>query len=89
MRKLLTLCISACILLLPSCDPYSETRGNFKLLPEPEIVEFYGNSELYPDSIEFYRLADGVNLPVPEEFVEGLEETNKISGPQIVFLEDI
>ena len=88
MRKLLTLCISACILLLPSCDPYSETRGNFKLLPEPEIAEFYGNSELYPDSIEFYRLADGIKLPVPKEFVKGLELTSKISGPQIVFQED-
>ena len=88
MRKLLTLCISICILLLPSCNPYSETRGTFKLLPEPEIVEFYGNSELYPDSIKFYRLADGVNLPVPLEYVKGLEETTKISGPQIVFQED-
>jgi hexosaminidase len=88
MRKLLTLCISACILLLPSCDPYSETRGNFKLLPEPEITEFYGNSELYPDSIKFYRLADKIALPVPKEFVKGLELTSKISGPQIVFQED-
>jgi hexosaminidase len=88
MRKLLTLCISACILLLPSCDPYSETRGNFKLLPEPEIAEFYGNSELYPDSIKFYRLADKIALPVPKEFVKGLELTSKISGPQIVFQED-
>jgi len=88
MRNLLILCIAACILLLPSCDPYSDIRGTFKLLPEPEIAEFYGNSELYPDSIKFYRLADGIALPVPEEYVEGLEETNKISGPQIVFQED-
>jgi len=88
MRNLLILCIAASILLLPSCDPYSETRGNFKILPEPEIAEFFGNSELYPDSIKFYRLADGVNLPVPLEYLKGLEETNKISGPQIVFQED-
>lgn len=88
MRNLLILCIATCILLLPSCDPASDHRGTFKLLPEPEIAEFYGNSELYPDSIMFYRLADGVNLPVPEEYLRGLKETNKISGPQIVFQED-
>lgn len=88
MQNLLILCISACILMLPSCDPSIESRGNFKLLPEPEIAEFFGNSELYPDSIKFYRLADGVNLPVPPEFVKGLEETIKIKGPQIVFQED-
>ena len=73
MRNLLTLYISACILLLPSCDPSNELRGDFKLLPEPEIAEFYGNSELYPDSIKFYRLSDGVNLPVPLVYLKGLE----------------
>jgi len=88
MRNLLLILISACIMLLPSCDPYKETRGDFMLLPEPEIAEYYGNSELYPDSIEYYRLADGVNLPVPPEYLNGLIETTKISGPQIVFQED-
>jgi hypothetical protein len=52
------------------------------------VEEFYGLSELYPDSIHFYRLADGVKLPVPEVYLEGMEETSKISGPQIVFVED-
>jgi len=88
MRNLLILFIASCILLLPSCDSSSEPRGTFKLLPLPEIAEFYGNSELYPDSIRFYRLADGIALPVPKVYIEGLEETNKISGPQIVFQED-
>jgi len=88
MRNLITLIISAFILLLTSCDPASEARGDFKLLPEPELVEYFGNSSLYPDSIKFYRLTDGVNLPVPPEFVKDMEETTKISGPQIVFREE-
>ncbi len=88
MRNLLPILISACIMLLPSCDPSGAPRGDFKILPIPEIAEFYGNSELYPDSIKFYRLADGINLPVPLDYMKGLEETNKLSGPQIVFQED-
>jgi hypothetical protein len=52
------------------------------------MEEFYGLSELYPDSIKFYRLSDGVNRPVPKVYLEGLEQTSKISGPQIVFVED-
>ena len=85
MRNLLTLCISACIVLLNSCDTSSEPKGDFKFLPEPDLVEISGNSELYPDSIKFYRLADDINLPVPKVFVEDLEQTHKLSVPQIIF----
>lgn len=89
MRGLRTIPIFLSVLLLGSCDPYNETRGEFRLLPQPEIAEFYGNSELYPDSIRFYRLADGLNNPLPEAYLHGLEQTTKISGPQIVFQEDM
>jgi len=85
MRSLLTLCISACIILFPSCDPTGMPKGEFKFLPEPELVEIFGNSDLYPDSLRFYRLADDINLPVPPEFVKDLQETEKLSVPQIVF----
>jgi hypothetical protein len=88
MRSLLHVLILVSFVLLSSCLSSSQPTGDFKLLPEPEIAEFYGNSELYPDSIKFYRLADGVNLPVPLEYLKGLEKTSKISGPQIVFQED-
>lgn len=64
MRTLTILIIAAYILLLPACDPGSPI-GDFKLLPEPEIVEFYGPSDLHPDSIKYYRLADGIPLPLP------------------------
>ena len=87
MRTLTILFITAYILLLPACDT-SIPMGEFKLLPEPEIVEFYGPSDLYPDSIKYYRLADGIPLPLPPEYVEGMEETNRISGPQIVFRDE-
>ncbi len=85
MRNLLPILISACIMLLPSCDPTGTPRGDFKFLPEPELVEIFGNSDLYPDSLRFYRLADDINLPVPLAYVKDLEETRKLSVPQIIF----
>ena len=88
MRSLLHVLILVSFVLLSSCHSSSQPMGDFKLLPMPEIADFYGDSELYPDSIKFYRLADGINLPVPLDYLKGLEETNKISGPQIVFQED-
>ncbi len=87
MRKLNILFIAAYVLFLTACDPGS-TSGEYMLLPEPEVLEFYGPSELHPDSIYYYRLADGIPLPIPAEFVEGMEETNKIAGPQIVFRDE-
>ncbi|MDF1574049.1 MAG: family 20 glycosylhydrolase [Bacteroidales bacterium] len=74
--------------LLSSCNSTNKPSGEFKLLPQPEIAEFYGNSKLYPDSIKFYRLANAIALPVPRDYVIGMEETVKISDPQIVFQED-
>ena len=85
MRNLLLIFISACIMMLPSCDPSMAPRGDFKFLPEPELVEIFGNSDLYPDSLQFYRLADDINLPVPPAFVKDLEETRKLAVPQIIF----
>jgi len=85
MRSLLYVLISVSFALLTSCLPSKTSMGEFNLLPMPELEEYYGSSDLYPDSIRYYRLADGIKLPVPEEFVEHLEETNKISGPQIIF----
>jgi len=85
MRNLLLILISACIMLLPSCDPSKAPRGDFKFLPEPELVEIFGNSDLYPDSLQFYRLADDINLPVPPAYLKGLEETRKLAVPQIIF----
>lgn len=78
----------AALVLSSSCTSSNHSNGEFRLLPKPEVDEFYGLSELYPDSIQFYRLADGVKRPVPEIYLEGMEETSKISEPQIVFVED-
>ena len=88
MRSIWHLLILFAFALASSCTMSSNSNGEFKLLPVPAVEEFYGLSELYPDSIRFYRLADGVRRPVPEVFLEGLEETSKISGPQIIFIED-
>jgi len=89
MRALFNILISVSLTFLSACQYTNGPRGEFRLLPLPEIAEFYGSSKLYPDSIKFYRLADGVNLPVPLDYLKGLEETTKISGPQIVFQEDM
>jgi hexosaminidase len=88
MRRLLILLITTSIGLVPGCLHNGQQHGTYNLLPQPEIMKLYGNSRLYPDSIKFYRLADGVSLPVPPEYVKGMEQTTKISGPQIVFRED-
>jgi hexosaminidase len=88
MRTLLIVLISTSIGLLPACQTSGHKSGTFNLLPQPEVVEFYGSSDIFPDSLHFYRLTDGVSLPVPPEYIEGLEETSRISGLQIVFEED-
>jgi len=88
MRHFLPLLIISALVLANSCTYSSQTNGRFRLLPQPDVEEYYGLSELYPDSIGFYRLADGIPRPVPKIMLEGLEETSKISGPQIVFIED-
>ncbi len=89
MRPLLYTLTLVSLALLSACDYSNGAKGEFRLLPQPEIAEFFGSSKLYPDSIKFYRLADGVALPVPLDYVSGMEETTKISGPQIVFQEDM
>jgi len=88
MRSILHFLIIAALVLSTSCMSSNHSNGEFRLLPKPEVEEFYGLSELYPDSIRFFRLADGIKLPVPDVYVEGLVETSKISGPQIAFVED-
>jgi hexosaminidase len=88
MRRLLIVLITTSIGLIPACQYSGNNHGTYNLLPQPAEVEFYGNSKLYPDSIKYYRLANDVSLPVPPEYVEGMEETVKLSGPQIVFQED-
>jgi len=89
MRALFLMLISVSAALFYSCKYSNGPKGEFRLLPQPEIAEFYGSSKLYPDSIKFYRLADAVALPVPLDYLQGMEETTKISGPQIVFQEDM
>jgi hexosaminidase len=88
MRTLLIILITISIGLIPACQHNRQVHGTYNLLPQPEILEIYGNSQLYPDSIKFYRLDNGVSLPVPSEYVKGMEQTVKLSGPQVVFQED-
>lgn len=80
MRSLLHV-LTIAVFVLSSCVSSNHSNGEFSILPKPEVEEFYGLSELYPDSIKFFRLADGVKQPVPDIYLEGLEETSKISGP--------
>jgi hypothetical protein len=89
MKNLLLMWMAAAMMLLSSCQPSGKSRGDFKLLPQPESIEITGNSKLTPGNIQHYRLADGIKLPVPPEYVAHLTETNTLSEPQVVFRKDI
>ena len=88
MKNLLFVLMAASTMLLSSCHPIGKSTGEFKLLPQPRSVEITGVSDLLPESIKHYRLADGIRLPLPPEYVEHLEETNTLSEPQVVFRKD-
>jgi len=88
MKNLLFILMAAATMLLSSCHPTGTSSGEFKLLPQPKSVEFTGDSDLLPGSLKHYRLADGIKLPLPPEYVEHMEETNTLSEPQLVFRMD-
>ena len=88
MKNLLLVLMAAAIMLLSSCHPSGTPTGDFRLLPQPKSLEFTGDSDLLPGSLKHYRLADGIKLPLPPEYVEHLKETNTLSEPQIVFRRD-
>ncbi|MEA3461387.1 MAG: family 20 glycosylhydrolase [Bacteroidota bacterium] len=88
MRALPIVLISA-LILFASCETSKERRQAYNILPKPDIAEFSGLSSLYPDEIRYYRLADGIRLPLPKAYLKHMEETVKVSGPQIVFRDDM
>lgn len=85
MRNLLFVLAAASTMLLSSCQPSGTSTGVFSFLPQPTSVEITGDSDLLPESVKHYRLADDIKLPVPEEYVQHLEQTNTLSEPQVVF----
>jgi hexosaminidase len=88
MRHLLYLPVALSVALLCACNPSHHLEDAFEILPSPDVAEFYGDSQMHPDSIKFYRLNEGIKLPIPEEYMKGMEETYTLSGPQIVFERD-
>lgn len=88
MKHLLIILVVAATVLLSSCQSPGTSSGDFKLLPQPTSVEISGDSKLMPGSIMHYRLADGIKLPLPSEYVKHLEETNTLKEPQVVFRKD-
>jgi hypothetical protein len=88
MRHLLYLPVALSVVLLSACNPSHHLQDEFEILPSPDVAEFYGNSQMHPDSIKFFRLNEGIKLSVPEEYLNGMEETFTLSGPQIVFERD-
>jgi len=88
MKNFLFVLMAAASMLFSSCDPGGTPTGDFKLLPQPKSVEFTGDSDLLPGSLKLYRLADGISLPLPPEYVEYWKETNTLKEPQVVFRMD-
>lgn len=85
MKNQIFVLMAAALMLLTSCHPSGKTRGEFMLLPQPRSVEFFGNSRLRPGDLRNYRLADGIRLPVPPEYVAQMTEIFTMSEPQVVF----
>ena len=88
MKNLILVLMATSIMLLSSCHPFGKSKGEFKLLPQPKSMEITGSSKMMPGSIKHYRLADGIKLPVPAEYVQNMEETNTLSETQVVFRRD-
>ena len=80
MKKVLFVLMTAAMLLLVSCQMSGPTKGEFRLLPQPASVEMGGNSKLLPEELRYYRLADGLKLPLPEAYVEDWEEINLVTA---------
>jgi hexosaminidase len=88
MKTLSISLLAVSVILFSSCDESEQLAEEFNLIPLPAVVEFYGHSNIYPDSLNLYRLADGIPLPVEPEFVKDMTETFKLSGFQLVFRKD-
>jgi len=89
MKKFMHVSMLAAMVLLASCNPSGDLQGEFVFLPQPMSVEFLGHSRLMPEDLQQYRLADGIKLPIPPEYVEHMTKTVKLSGPQVVFRREI
>ena len=89
MKKPMHVLLLAAMVLLASCNPTGEPKGEFAFLPQPMSVEFHGTSRLMPEDLRHYRLADGIKLPVPSEYVAHMTETVKLSGPQVIFRKEV
>lgn len=88
MKKLWFVLVTAVLVLLFSCNPSGPTIGEFRLLPSPDSLEFMGESKLNASELKYYRLADGIKLPLPEVYLSDWEEINTLSEPQVIFRKD-
>ena len=79
------LLLSACLIMLYSCQSANTNMGDFNLLPQPQKVEFTVNSALWVDDILFAFSADGSELPVLGEYLAGIRSIDDQSRSQIVF----
>ncbi len=84
MKNMMFVMLTTAMLLLVSCQPTGKSTGEFRLLPQPSSVEFIGDSDLLPGSLKYYRLADGIKLPLPSAYVEDWEEIYTLSEPQVI-----
>jgi hypothetical protein len=89
MKKLLFVLFTAALMLLVSCNPSGSPSGEFRLLPSPDSLEFYGNSKLQATDLNLYRLADGLKPPLPDDYLSEWEEINTLSEPQVIFRKDV
>jgi len=89
MKKLFFVSFTAILFLLVSCNPSDSPSGEFRLLPQPDSLEYMGDSKLQAADLKFYRLADGLKLPLPEDYLSEWEEINTLSEPQVIFRKDV
>ena len=85
MKKLQTLFIAGCFILLLSCQSQIEKQGDFKLLPLPQKFEINGVSKLNSDDILYYYTQEKVDLPAVGNLLKNIQSVEEQSEAQIVY----
>ncbi len=84
MKKINTIVLSLCFILLISCQSSTDKTGDFNLLPQPQKFEITGTSGLKPADINDYWIQPGIELPVRGEFLQNISAAEEQSKAQIL-----
>ncbi|MCK5135823.1 MAG: family 20 glycosylhydrolase [Bacteroidales bacterium] len=85
MKNYLSIFLSACFIMLISCQSPGEQAGDFKLLPQPRHFEIKGTSALSPDDLRHCYAFNDIDLPIRGDLLNDIQPAEKQSQAQILF----